>query len=651
MHQCADRPVADDAPAEQSMEVVDDIGVIGLSANVFVELQPRERMLAYWLSQAAVAGDAITYDQRSRFGRAVKTIADGIMSKIEAVPQPLRAKVELFAKKVWINKGLYESRTHRKMSMPLRPDDLSAAMRAALAAGATFDNVKSEADLDTLLKALQPVLFDPSFEPSTVTKSPPVGQDIITASSNTFYQGLTLQQLAGFHEQHPLNSRIVRRGTSLVEEVYRTTPPGLYAAELGKVVEALKEALPLASASQRGAWEHLVRYFEAGQREDFAAFNRAWVKDDSPVDAVLGFIETYGDPRGIHGEYEGAVFAVDPQRTALMKKLAAEAPGFERRMPWADAYKRTTFSPPVANAVVPLTLAGAAGPVAAAGINLPNDQGIRQKDGSKSFFVTTVTDAVSDVQARALASGFIADPAMIPEVRRCGPSVRAAGVMLHEILGHGSGKVSETLKDDPRVALRETGAALEEARAELVAQVAAWDPKTVELGLLPDAACAHVMAGTYPAMFQLRLRMISEGDIIEDDHLRAQSLIVRYAMDNGAVKEIARDGEVYLVVSDDDGWRKAVGELLVEVMRIKAEGDYAKGKALLDRYATKLVPAWRDSAVRRARALGLPSRFAFVSPRIKALRDPQGKVTDATVIDSLSLTETALVDAGKTALP
>ncbi len=647
MQQCADKP--EPQPADSSLEVVDDVGVLSLSADVFVDLQPRERMLAYWLSQAAVAGDPITYDQRSRFGLPIKALADGVMQRIGAVDAASRPKVELFAKRVWINKGIYDVRTSAKLPMPLAPEELASAVKAAFRAGAKYDGIGSESDLDKLLASLQRVLFDPAFEPFAVSRNPPQGQDPITASADTYYEGVTLRDLAGYSEKHPLNSRVVKKGDRLVEEVYRTTPPGLYAAELGRIVEALQHALPLSGDKQRSALQELIRFFQTGEPEHFARYNKAWVKDDPAVDAVIGFIETHGDPRGVHGEFEGAVFTPDPKRTALMKKVAAEAPYFEQRLPWPDAYKRTQFPPPVANAVVPLTLTGGAGPISPAGINLPNDQAIRQRDGSKSFLLTTINDAVSDVYTTALVSSFTDDPGIAPEIRRCAPSVREAMVMLHEITGHGSGRLSPSLPQDPRGALRDAGAALEEARADLVALLLAWDPKVVELGLLPDVGCARMMAQTYPAQFLFRLR--SPGPTIGNDHLRAASLIVRYAMDKGAVREVQRNGDVYLPVVDYDLWRKAVGELLAEVMRIEAEGDHAKGKELLERYATQVIPAWRDSSVRRAKALGTPSRFAFVSPRIKPLRDDKGNMTDATVVDSLTLTQTALVDAGKMELP
>jgi len=222
---------------------------------------------------------------------------------------------------------------------------------------------------------------------------------------------------------------------------------------------------------------------------------------------------------------------------------------------------------------------------------------------------------------------------------------------LHEVIGHGSGKVNPSLQRDPKELLRDYGSALEEARAELVALHAAFNPKTIDAGLLPDAKCAEIMAEYYPIAFQLRLRLIPNGETIEQDHVRAQSLIVRYAMAKGAVQQVEKDGKKYLIVPDVARWRTVIAELLAEVMRVKAEGDYEKGKSLIENYGRSLEPSLRDDSVRRAKAAGLPTHLAFLAPKLKALKNDKGEVTDATVVDSLGIIASALVDAGKAELP
>jgi dipeptidyl-peptidase-3 len=334
-----------------------------------------------------------------------------------------------------------------------------------------------------------------------------------------------------------------------------------------------------------------------------------------------------------------------------MSKLAELAPEFEKAMPWLDQYKRQSFRPPVATAVQVLALSGGASPVTPAGINLPNEQAIRETQGSKSFFLTSVDDAASAIYSKAIGSEFLYESGKADEYKRCLPAVQVAKVALHEVIGYGSGRVNPGLTRDPKEILKDYGAALEEARAELVALHSIFSPKAVEAGLIPDATCARVMAEYYPIAFQLRLRLIPTGETIEQDHVRAQSLIVNYAVQKGAVKMVEKDGKKFLTVPNVSIWQSAIAELLAEVMRIKAEGDYDKGKALIETYGRRLDPALRDDSVRRSRTIGLPAHLAFLGPKIKPLKNGKGEVTDATVVDSLGIVQSALVDAGKAELP
>lgn len=645
--QCSDTATE---PKVYEVETVDDTLVLRLYADGFVDLQPRERILAYWLSQAAIAGEPITWDQRSRHGLALKSLFEELALHSRAIDEKVRPRIESFGKKLFLNKGIHEGWTQKKMAPAFTREELKAAALAAFKDGAKLPSVADEASLGKFLASLDRSLFDPKFEPMGVNKSPGKGQDLITASAANYYEGLTLKDLAGYKEAHPLNSKLVRRGGKIEESVYRAKQNGLYAAELGKMVEALRQALPYAGEGQRKNLEALVEYLETGEHEAYRKYAIGWVKDDPPVDAILGFVEQYGDPRGIHGEYEAAVFAVDRARTGMMKKVAAEAGYFEQKMPWLDVYKRSEFKPPMANAVLPLTLSGGAGPLTPVGINLPNEQDIRQNHGSKNFYLTSVEAAGTSVQGKVLAQHLL-PPTLAAEYERCASSAYAASVALHEITGHGSGKVSDKLQGDPLAALREYGSTLEEARADLVALHAAWDPKVKQIGLLPDEGCAKVMAQTYPARMLMRWRMVPKGDALEEDHMRAQALIVRFAVDRGAVREEQSDGRWFLVVSDVDLWRKAVADLLAELMRIKAEGDHAKARELVEKYGAKLVPAWRDRVVERLAQAGVPSRHAFLSPRVKALKDGQGKIIDATIVDSLGLVDTVLADAGKKPIP
>jgi dipeptidyl-peptidase-3 len=620
------------APPTSLLERVGDVALVQLDADGFGSLPLAERTFAYHLARASIAGDRIAYDQRYRHNLAIKDLCEGILTHADgvdpAVIEPLRA----YTKALWIHHGVHNGITSRKFVPTFSFEALAAAATRARANGAALLGAADDAALAARLEELRRPIFDADFEAFSVQKTPPAGQDILAASANNFYSGVTLADLRGFRERFVLNSRLVKRGRRVVEEPYRAgaegVPPGLYAAELGRVLGHLRRALPLATEAQRAYLQRLARWFETGDAEEFRAYNIGWVADDPPVDAILGFIESYGDPRGGKGTWEGIVSFVDRDRTAMMRRIAENARYFEERTPWRAEYRRSEFRPLVANAVTVVVETGDGGPLSAAGINLPNEQAIRERHGSRNYFLSNVTEA-SDRAVGAAASGeFAWSPEEGAEIARCSPAIWDAIVALHEVTGHASGAVSPRLRGDPHTHLREYYSTLEEARADLVALWHLGDPKVVELGVLPDAACQAAAYRAFASSHLLGLRKIPEGDTIEEDHMRARALIVGWGMEKGAIVASQRDGHFFLRVPDPAPLRAAWGELLAELQRIKAEGDRDAIAALVERHATRLDPAWRDDAVLRAREIGLAAFFAFVSPRLVATRDASGAIAD-----------------------
>ncbi|MCC7539286.1 MAG: peptidase M49, partial [Deltaproteobacteria bacterium] len=442
--------------------------------------------------------------------------------------------------------------------------------------------------------------------------------------------------LRGFRERYPLNSRVVRgQDGRITELVYRAgddqTPEGLYAAELRGVIWHLAAASLLAPEAQRTYWSHLIRYFRTGDPQAFRDYNIGWVRDDPAVDAILGFIESYADARGAKGSWEGITFYRNDQRTGMMRSVAQNAQYFEERTPWEPRFRRTEFRPLVAASVDILVETGDGGPVSAAGINLPNEQAIRQQHGSRNFFLSNVMEAGDRAVGQVSIREFAASEAEAAESARCEGAFYDAVVALHEVTGHASGRVAPDLRGDPHEHLRQYYSTLEEARADLVALWHMADPKVLELGLLPDAACVAAGYRLFAAGFLSSLRRYPDEATLEEDHDRARSLIVRYAMDRGAVRAEQREGHWYLSVPDPDAFRQAVGQLLAELQRIKGTGDFDAIRTLVERFGAPIEDAWRDDAIARAQRIGLPTNFAYVSPRLVADRDPQGRITDVRV--------------------
>ncbi|MEK7282191.1 MAG: peptidase M49 [Acidobacteriota bacterium] len=631
------------------LETVGEFAVARLYADGFEDLDRRERVLAFYLYRAALAGRDIFYDQMGRDVLEIRDLLEEILTHPQGGDPQFRDRLLRYLKLFWINNGNHNDRTRRKFVPEFSFDELTAAAGAAGNAGAHIRLAIGET-LPQKLARLRPAIFDPDVDPLSTCKTPPPGQDILTCSSVNFHEGLALADLQGFKEKNPLNSRLVKRDGRVVEEVYRAgrreVPPGRYARELTTVVGFLEKARVYADETQSAILGHLIDHFATGLPEAFRAYNIAWVGQDSPVDAVIGFIETYKDPRGQKGAYAGIVHFVDPRMTRLQKDLARLAQHFEDQAPWDDRFKRRGFNIPIANAVNVLIATGDSGPMPPIGINLPNEEEIRERYGNKSVALVNVMDSNNRaVHAKVVEEFFL--PEDRPLVQRYGAAVDLLQTTMHEVLGHASGKVADSLTGDPRDHLREYYSALEEARAELIALHNFFDPKLIEIGALPSVEAAEAACRDYATNDLYMLRRVRQGDVLEDDHMRATHLIVSYLREAAAVEFIRRDGRTYARVRDIAAMRRGVAELLKTLQRIKGEGDYAAARDLTERYAVRIDPALRDEIVARADRAGIPSYVAFVMPDVVPVRDVNGEIQDVRLAHTSDLATQMLKYSGK----
>jgi dipeptidyl-peptidase-3 len=471
-------------------------------------------------------------------------------------------------------------------------------------------------------------------------KSPVGGKDTIQASSNTFYQdashpSISLELLKGFQEKYPLNSRVVK-GTDgkLRELVYRAgtpdgkVPPGLYATFLKKSNECFEKARGYAEPAQAQAIGHLIRYYQTGEYAEWIAFGTAWVQNDATVDFDNGFIEVYRDARGAKGSSQSFVTITDQALTMAMKKLAENAGYFEQKAPWDAKYKLQSFKLPVVKAVETLIETGDFG-VTTIGDNLPNENEIHEKYGSKNFLFTGSSRALEEATGQTAFAEFAASSAEIERNQKYGTEAGGLMTALHEVIGHGSGKLSERLSGGAQPFLKEYFSTLEEARADLMALWNVWDPKLKELGLISNQEeVAQAMYDNAALVALTQLRRIPQGDTIEEDHERDRQLIAHYIADRvpGSIEQFTRDGKTYVRVADYQKMRQGVGMLLAELMRIKAEGDYNAIKALVDQYGVRFDPALRDQVLARYQKLNLPTYFAGMNARLSASFDNHGNV-------------------------
>ena len=638
------------APAERPylLEQVDEAAVVQLYADGFASLPLREKTLIWHLSQATLAGRDIFIDQRHRSSLEMRGILEQIIAHPQGVEGTALREIQRYTKLFWINNGPYDNLTALKFVVRITPQALAEAARAASAAGAMFATRQGES-VGALLARLGPMFFDANVEPIITNKSPGAGADILSASANNLYSGVGLADLKGFTETHGLNSRLVKHDGRLVEEVYRLD--GRYGAQIANVVTHLEAAIPFATPPMAKALRALIQWYRTGDDADRAKYDIAWVRDKaSPVDTINGFIEVYMDPRGIKGSWEGLVFYVNQEKTGRIRTLAANAQWFEDQMPWDRRYRKPNVTGIIANAIDVVVEAGDAGPVTPVGINLPNDQRIREQYGSKSISLTNVREASDNAMPGSMRGEFAWTPEESERGARFGALGAELTTELHEVLGHASGRQREGLAGTPQELIKEHFSALEEGRADLVALYFLPNPKMVELGAIPGPDQDAIVRAEYEAYTRsalTQLRRVREGTEIEEDHMRNRQMIVRWLMANTkAIQERTRGGKRYLVMVDPEAFHEGVGRLLAEVQRIKSEGDAGAAARLFDTYGVHFDAALRDEVVKRVDALRLPAYAGFVMPKLTPVVGPTGAITDVTISYPKDLTAQMLGYSG-----
>ena len=625
------------------LEHVGPAQVVQYYADGFEQLAPKEKIFTYYLYLASIAGRDIAIDQHHRDALEVRDLFESVYTHSQGIDSAVLAKITAYLKLFWINNGFYDNITSRKFVPECTFDEFKATCLTARKNGALFR--MNHESLDATLNRLKGVIFDPDVQPVMTNKTP--GQDWIKGSAVNFYgDGLTYKEVEAWAkkggEKYSLNSKVVKEKGSITERVWRAggdgVPPGLYAADLTSVIKYLEMAIPYASSQdQAETVRKLIRFFKTGNPEDFRRYNIHWVKDSSTVDFIMGFIEVYLDPRGQKAEWEASIYYTNPEQTRMMRNLATLAQYFEDKAPWKDEYKKKIDRSPIANVIDVTVETGGTGPVTPIGINLPNEQAIREQYGSKSVLLHNIVEAYDKSRGKLLVQEFAWDQNEIDMQDQYGSKADNLHTAMHEVIGHGSGKVSPRLAGkDPTEFLPGYYNTLEEARADLVALWNAWDDKLVDIGIAKDKQEARNIGET---MYQQAIRVgltqlyrIGKHEQLEEDHMKNRQLIAMYIIKNSdAVKVEQRDGKTYYRIVDYGKAREAAGRLLAEIMRIKAEGDLKAVKELVDTYGFKVDIALRDEVQERVKKLDLPAYTGFVQPKLEPVTDAGGKITDVKI--------------------
>lgn len=628
------------AERQYLLERVDDAAVVQIYADGFRELPLREKTLIWHLYQAALHGRDIFYDQRYAHSLAMRDVIEGVLRHPAGVNPGTLAEIQRYTKLFWINTGPYNNLTARKFVLQCTPEAFAEAVRTAATNGAAFPMQNGES-LDQMLARMRPWFFDASVDPVVTSKTPGNGQDILTASANNLYAGVTMKDLQGFEEQYPLNSRLVKENGRLVEQPYKAG--GLYSKAISAIVADLEAAAPFATEPMAKALRALATWYRTGEPDDRRAYDIAWVEDqNSPVDTINGFTEVYLDARGIKGAWEALVFYVNQEKTSEIRKLAADAQWFEDRMPWDAKYRKQGVQGITANAIDVVIETGDSGPVTPVGINLPNDESIRQHYGSKSVSLSNVNEAYDKSTVPAFRTEFSWTPEEAARSTKWSALAGELTTNMHEVIGHASGRLENRLNGNPQAFIKEYFSALEEARADLVALYFLPDPRLAELGLVPAVDQEEIVKAEYESYTRnaiIQLRRVRQGTQLEEDHMRNRQMVVNWIKANtNAIEERTRDGKTFYVMTDWRAFHDGVGRLLAEVHRIKAQGDYEAAKTLFDTYGIHFDPQLRDEVVARVDALQLPSYTGFVMPKLEPVRSAAGDISDVAISYPMDLT-------------
>ena len=621
-----------------------DIEVLRYEVPAFEQLSLQQKCLVYYLTEAAQWGRDILWDQNCKYNLPIRHICEAVYTNYKGDRNDAEWKAfEQYMKQLWFANGIHHHYSNAKFKPGFSQQWLEQQI----------GQLPAESGLGIALigfstPEIERVIFDSTYMSIKVNQAD--GVDLITSSACNFYEGLTQQEVEDYYARlkdpkdttpvmYGLNSKLVKEDGKIVEQTWKVG--GMYGKTIEHIVENLQLALPYAeNDQQRTVIESLIKYYNSGDLKDFDTYSIEWVKDlQSKVDFINGFIESYNDPLGMRGSWEGMVNFKDSANTARTEIVSANAQWFEDHSPIDDRFRKPVVKGVTAKVITAAILAGDSYPATPIGINLPNSNWIRAQHGSKSVSIDNITAAYDAAAAgNGFNEEFMWSEAEVQQAKKYAHYVDNIHTDLHECLGHGSGQLLPGVDPD---ALKAHGSTLEEARADIFALYYMADPKLVELGVMPDMEAYK--AGYYQQMMNglmTQLVRILPGDNLEEAHMRNRALIAYWTLERAkqdnaekpALEFCKRDGKSYVRINDYQKLRQYFGELLGELQRIKSEGDYEAGRKLVETYAVKVDPTLHNEVLERYKGLDIAPYKGFVNPRYQIAKDAQGQITDVKVV-------------------
>ena len=620
-----------------------DLEILRYQVPGFESLILKQKQLLYHLSEAALMGRDILFDQNCRYNLPIRRTLEAIYISYEGDRQtPDFLALETYLKRVWFANGIHHHYAEDKFQPGFSAEFLKKAISQLDPA---LVPVRPGQSIEAFTEEICQVILDPTVLPKRTTQSG--DQDLIQASANNYYgEGLTQKEVEDFYASqkndptdmtpisYGLNSRLVKENGQIQEKVWKVG--GLYSLAIEAIVSELGKAISFAeNKAQKETIETLIDYYRTGDLRTFDAYSILWVEDiASEVDFVNGFIETYGDPLGRKASWESTVNFINKEATKRTKTISDNAQWFEDHSPVDPRFKKEQVKGVSAKVITVTMLGGDCYPSTPIGINLPNADWIRRDHGSKSVTIENITEAYDKAaQGNGFKEEFVWSDAERQLIKRYGFITDNLHTDLHECLGHGSGKLLPGTDPD---ALKAYSSTIEEARADLFGLYYLADPKMVELGLVPDQEAYK--AEYYKYMMNglmTQLVRIAKGKDVEEAHMRNRQLIARWTYEHGqrdkVVEIVRREGKSYVVINDYRRLRELFAQLLAEIQRIKSEGDFQAAKQLVENYGVKIDLLLHEEILERYKRLNLAPYKGFVNPVMRLVKNAQGEVTDVTL--------------------
>ena len=624
-----------------TVEQFADLQILRYRVPGFEQLSLRQKQLIYYLSEAALEGRDILFDQNGKYNLQIRRLLEAVYTHFEGdrTSEPFRA-LEVYLKRVWFSNGIHHHYACDKFVPGFTAAYLEEVVQSLPAEVLPLEEGET---CRAMCDKLFPVIFDPVVMPKRVNQAD--GEDLVQTSAANYYEGVTQQEAEAFYAaqkkaddpepvMYGMNSRLVKKDGRIYEQVWKVG--GMYSAAIEKIIVWLEKAETVAeNDAQREVIRLLIEFYRSGDLKVFDAYSIAWLKDTgSQVDFVNGFIESYGDPLGMKASWESIVNFKDMEATHRTETISSNAQWFEDHSPVDARFKKEEVKGVSAKVITAAILAGDLYPSTAIGINLPNSNWIRSVHGSKSVTIGNLTDAYNKAaRGNGFREEFVYSDVERELLEKYADITDDLHTDLHECLGHGSGKLLPGVDPD---ALKAHGSTIEEARADLFGLYYLPDAKMVELGLVPDAEAYKAEYYSYMMNgLMTQLVRIEPGCTVEEAHMRNRQLIARWALEHGkdekVVEMVVREGKTYVRINDYAKLRALFGKLLAEIQRIKSEGDYEAARRLVETYGVQVDPVLHAEVLQRYRSLHLAPYKGFLNPVYTPQTDAGGNIVDVQI--------------------